>query len=279
MIKLFVSDLDGTLFHNPGEPENHGISTANRNALKRLREQNVRFMMATGRDHWFREILQADIGFQIDAIGLNGCNVVIDNEVICDHGLAYQDVLDIMNVVEDAPVEVNMLGINSAGQHVFQYVDREPFDYFYQLHLKGVFKHMSTEPLHRWLSDANNPAFNKMVGLTKNEGDRDRMVAFFHQRFNGRFDVFYSGPLSMELMPDGVSKGSALLELMRIKGYGLDEVAVIGDSMNDIQMLQAVPHSFVMNHAEPAIQQHARTVVASVAEAIEQVLKHNERTV
>jgi len=276
MIKLFVSDLDGTLFHNPGNPQDRGISSENRLAINRLIKQGVGFMMATGRDHWFRLQLQEDLGFDIDAISMNGCNVVLNDELISDHSLTHEDVIDILKTVEECNVEYNLLGIDSLGHHVFQYVDREPYDYFYDLHQKGMFKHMSREPIHAWIQDPSHRPFNKIVGLVKSTEVRNQLLHFFQQKFAHRFELMYSGPESMEIMPKGISKGSALLELMRLKGYQLDEVATIGDSMNDITMLEAVPYSFVMSHADEFIKRHAKHEVQSVAEAIEKVLKHNE---
>ena len=276
MIKLFVSDLDGTLFHNPADVRDRGISPANRMAIERLVKQGVRFMMASGRDHWFRLQLQKDLGFKIDAIGMNGCNVVIDDELISNHALTHQDVTDIMAVAHLAPVESNLLGIDSLGNHVFQYVDKEPFELFYELHQKGIFKHMSLDTLSEWIKDPSHPPFNKFVGLTKTSEHRDVLIRFYEHQFGDRFDLMYTGPESMEIMPKGISKGSALKQLMALKGYQAHEVATIGDSMNDVTMLQAVPWSFVMSHADEYIKQHAHYEVESVAEAIEKVLKYNE---
>ena len=44
MIKLIVSDMDGTLFNS-----NQEISPMNLAAIKEAEKQNVRFMIATGR--------------------------------------------------------------------------------------------------------------------------------------------------------------------------------------------------------------------------------------
>jgi Cof subfamily protein (haloacid dehalogenase superfamily) len=235
-------------------------------------------MMASGRDHFYRLILEKQFGFQIDAIGMNGCNVVIDNEVLCDHGLTHQDTVDVLETLKNAPVEVNFLGINSNGDHVFQYVDREPYERFYELHKQGVFKYMSELPLSEWIKDESKPPFNKLVGLVRSVKERDILLDFFEKEYGDRLDVIYSGLENIELMPKGISKGNALLELMELKGYKPTEVAVIGDSMNDITMLQVTPYSFAMSHSDKIIKESAHYVVKSVAEAIEMVLKINKES-
>ncbi len=275
MIKLFVSDMDGTLLYNEADPQGRGITLENREAVLKLHASGVRFMMASGRDHFYRHHLEEEFGFQVDAIGMNGCNVVINDEVLCDHGLMLQDTIDVLEALKEAPVEVNFLGINSNGDHVFQYVDREPYERFYQLHLAGVFKYMSELPLSEWVKDTTKRPFNKLVGLVKSSKDRDVLLAFFEERFGERFDVIYSGPENIELMPKNISKGQALLELMELKGYKPTEVACIGDSMNDITMLQATPFSFAMRHSDDIVKESSHYVVKTVAEAIEMVLKYN----
>ena len=112
MIKLFVSDMDGTLLYNESNTHARDISLENYEAVQKLHNSGVRFMMASGRDHFYRLILEKEFGFQVDAIGMNGCNVVIDNEVLCDHGLTHQDTVDVLETLKNAPVEVNFLGIN-----------------------------------------------------------------------------------------------------------------------------------------------------------------------
>lgn len=275
MIKLFVSDMDGTLLYNEAEPHGRSITLENREAVMKLHASGVRFMMASGRDHFFRLNLEEEFGFKVDAIGMNGCNVVIDDELLCDHGLTHQDTVDVLEALKEVPVEVNFLGINSNGDHVFQYVDREPYARFYQLHLQGIFKHMSKEPMHEWIKDPSRAPFNKLVGLVKTMQDRDILLSFFEERFGERLDVIYSGPENIELMPKNISKGQALLELMELKGYLPTEVACIGDSMNDITMLQATPFSFAMRHSDDIVKESSHYVVKTVDEAIAMVLKYN----
>ena len=114
-----------------------------------------------------------------------------------------------------------------------------------------------------------------LVGLVKSIESRNILLTFFEERFGDRFDVIYSGPENIELMPKNISKGQALLELMELKGYEPTEVACIGDSMNDITMLQATPFSFAMRHSDDIVKESSHYVVKTVAEAIEMVLKYN----
>lgn len=277
MIKLFVSDMDGTLLYNPEDAHSRDISLENTEAILKLHNSGVRFMMASGRDIYYRHVLEKQFGFQVDAIGMNGCNVVIDDQLLCNHGLSRQDSIELLEAADQSHVPANFLGISSEGDYVFQYVDREPYDHFFALQSEGIFKSVSTLTMNEWIHDSTKTPFNKVVGLVKTKQQRDALIDVFEKRFGDRFDVIYSGNENLEIMPKHISKGQALLELMELKGYKPTEVAVIGDSMNDITMLQAVPASFAMSHADPLIKEASHYVVHSVAEAIQMVLDWNEK--
>ena len=58
------------------------------------------------------------------------------------------------------------------------------------------------------------------------------------------------GPF-IDILPRGWGKGRAVEVLAEHLGITLDEVAVFGDSENDVAMLEAVPHSVAMRNASP----------------------------
>ena len=49
----------------------------------------------------------------------------------------------------------------------------------------------------------------------------------------------------------------------------MNQIAAIGDSDNDVSMLEACEVSFCMDHTEKAVQDKATFIVKSVREAIE----------
>ncbi len=65
--------------------------------------------------------------------------------------------------------------------------------------------------------------------------------------FDFVFPTLY-GPF-IDILPHGWSKGCAVKVLSEHLGLTLDEVAVFGDSENDISMLEVVPHSVVVRNA------------------------------
>ena len=81
-----------------------------------------------------------------------------------------------------------------------------------------------------------------------------------------------------EIVAEGVDKGAALLELCAALGVTPEEAAAIGDSENDLTMLQAVSLSVAMGNAPESIRSAARFSTADcdhdgVPEAVDLLLK------
>ena len=65
-----------------------------------------------------------------------------------------------------------------------------------------------------------------------------------------------------ELVPAGVNKGRALALLALMWGIPLERCAAVGDSANDLEMLQAVGCPIAMGNAAPQVQAAAVRTVA-----------------
>jgi Cof subfamily protein (haloacid dehalogenase superfamily) len=63
-----------------------------------------------------------------------------------------------------------------------------------------------------------------------------------------------SDPYYLEMMPEGVSKGSALRELCEQMQVSLANTIVIGDYYNDIEMMKTAGYSVAMNNAPKEVQ-------------------------
>ena len=62
----------------------------------------------------------------------------------------------------------------------------------------------------------------------------------------------------VDITPKGWNKGNAVGELARALGIRIDEVAVFGDSYNDLPMIEAAPNAVAMGNANDAVKAAAR---------------------
>lgn len=75
-----------------------------------------------------------------------------------------------------------------------------------------------------------------------------------------------TGPLFLEWLPQGVSKGAALEELMHAAGIPREAVLAIGDGQNDIEMFASAGLSVAMANAPAEVRRHADMIAGTCDE-------------
>ena len=76
----------------------------------------------------------------------------------------------------------------------------------------------------------------------------------------------------IDIAPDLVSKSSGLHFVKEWKGYRHEDIYTIGDSFNDLPMIDEF-HGFCVSHASSQIKEHAERVVDTVSEAIAHLMQ------
>jgi Cof subfamily protein (haloacid dehalogenase superfamily) len=95
----------------------------------------------------------------------------------------------------------------------------------------------------------------------------EREIERLAAHFEGRLSVFRSHALFGELIPLGVSKGSALAALAGRLGIPREQVIAIGDHENDLAMIEWAGLGLAMGNAIPAARAIADAVIPTVDEA------------
>ena len=90
-------------------------------------------------------------------------------------------------------------------------------------------------------------------------------------------DVTSSAADNIEVTHINAQKGLAVEAYAQSQGYTLDEVATIGDSLNDRSMLQMAKHSYAMDNAPDHIKAMAQNIapantIDGVAIILEQLI-------
>ena len=116
-------------------------------------------------------------------------------------------------------------------------------------------------------------ACNKLLSRGGGE-DLVARKALIEKNCPGRFNVLFSAPTFLEIMPQGVDKGEGIRRLGELYGIGTDEIMALGDSQNDLDMLKAAGFPVAMANAAEEVKAAAAYVTASndddgVAAAVE----------
>ena len=95
---------------------------------------------------------------------------------------------------------------------------------------------------------------------------KETWLALSH-RWGGRFQTAVAGAEWVDFTV--ADKGTGLTQLCTALGVGLDEVMAFGDNFNDVPMLSAVGHPWLMEGADPALKDRFSARCANVADVLQ----------
>ena len=255
MIKHIFCDLDGTLYNN-------GLRDEDVKAIKEIEADGVIFHVATGR------VFKQAYKMISDKFKLNGYFICENGSFIFDKdkNLIFKEPLDdylvrkIINTFDSNTSHIYLKYngdiILSDGAKIFEYYSN---DYIVD---KEIFKRES---------------FDNLVGnvgiLSEDMDELKRLEYFYKDKFGEVCDVYLSGPYTLNIVPNHVSKRHAIEYICKKYNVSLDEVATMGDSPNDICMLKGIKHSFAMNKSSEEVKESASYTVNNVKEGIEMIKK------
>lgn len=273
MIKLLVTDLDGT-FLLPKQEPGKAVSDENKIALEKFREQGGIFVTCSGRHHEYSYELMEELGFAFDAIGINGCTI-IHKDALVEHNHPPRH--HVRKMVEELTREhyrgkIEVIAIDLWGNPIFG----DPNSWASERFRKNPKKKVNETPLLQYINDRHNPDVTSLHVNVKDPDTLHDWIKRLRIMFDKYFDIYASGPINIDVMRPGINKGYGVRSIMKIYGLQEHEVAVCGDNQNDISMFLAAKHSYCMATATPQVQKYASKVVKSVAEALNDIVAQNE---
>lgn len=262
-MKILASDFDGTLYF----PKDGGLRPADIRAIEEFQNLGNKFGLCTGRP------LK---GVQ----GMLGGHVRPDFYVLCSGALVLKDDLEPIYAQPMDPKEVRLIldlwqAQPRQGMAVIFTRDQVyvPDDFYHSdfLQSKPAFAALF-QPLSRL--EEGKEVYGISLGCGK-----ETLAAQILEEMN-RAGILkktqgFQNCGSIDLVAAGCSKA---LGLERLKEYyGISQpIACIGDSYNDLPMLQATPLSFTFNTSPREVREKAAFLVDSEAQAIDILLKQGE---
>lgn len=261
---VIFSDVDGTIYPFP----NKELSNEIINKTKELSEKNIPFVINTGNGPYEK--------IQRLANELSG------RYIICSNGALIFDNLEkrILNIEYMPHKEV---------EKVWQISDKLGIGLYYfgthQYYLKDFSKE-NTDFLTRfceydqWNTEGK---INQDIHKIEVYGNRDEIERFYQEISKIDIDLNVCNlKTHIEITKTGVSKASGIKWLCdNVFNCNLEDVMAIGDSPNDISMLEAVGYSYVMDNADPETKKAAKYYTSDVrqnglAEAIDDYLYRSD---
>ena len=240
MIKLFVTDIDGTLLV-PGQK----VSAKNIEAVQKMTEAGVTVVIATGRMHTAALLVAAQLGLPVPIISYNGALIKSSaGEVIHAQYMDEAIVLKLINFFEGRDWY-----LQSYSDDILYVSERGDGAKFYEKMLNVTATEVGWNGLRGIVKDVP-----KLLSVSATPEETDEKLAAVRENFGGQIEITRSAPRFCEFMSLGVSKASAIKILAQKLGVANDEILTIGDSDNDLPMLTEVGTGVAMGNAVPAVK-------------------------
>lgn len=237
MYQVIASDLDGTLL----SPE-HTLTPFARKVLKSLTENGLRFIFATGRHHVDVEGIRESLDIETFMITSNGARIHNkQGDLIAAHNIPETFVDDLIDLGRDLPKVQTHVYANDNWYVEDERVLEEEEEFFKDSEFMYEivdFKTFDKSNVFKIFYTAKDP--QELIGIEKQ----------LNEKWADKVSIAYSAINCLEVMAQGVSKGAALVEVLKLKGFDLKECIAFGDGMNDFEMLSIVGKAHIMKNAD-----------------------------
>lgn len=270
MIKLIATDLDGTLFYPKKKIKL--LIKKNIKFLKNYIESGNRVILVSGRNFHIVERIKRKLKNNVDMLACNGSALYKDGEVIEDSPMSHDDV---KRLYDDNLENKNIISwIYMTDKHNMILVPNK-MNWFlticyrigmlFQFGYRGSYL-FGKKHFFKMLDNHEVKIYKAMCifglgekGIKKAALEYPKLL----EKYGNVFEMYQSHE-SIELMNKGVNKATSLLKYIDRINLDIDEVAVVGDSGNDVPLFQVFPNSFVMEQAHDDVKSHAKTEIIGV---------------
>ncbi|QWT17221.1 HAD family hydrolase [Collinsella sp. zg1085] len=261
-VKLIASDMDLTLIADDGS-----LPPRLTEQILALDAAGITFCAASGRPYYTLRAMFAELEGHMAFLADNGA-AIYDRKTPVFQNLidreTYRRLLQFTK--QDGRGCPCVCGINAC------YIPRT-----YQ-HFDDYFRSFYSVIDYRDNLDELDEAVDKYTVFFPEFDSEEIYASCYGPAFNHEFSVTNAGKQWIDIMNQGVNKGSALTMLSARLGISLDDCIAAGDTYNDIQMLELAGHAYVVSNAEPHMDAHGTHRIPSnndygVAEVLDAILQ------
>ena len=261
-IKLIALDLDGTLFNKNGI-----ISATNKKELNRAAAQGVKIVISTGRPFNglpFEQIKDTTIEY---ALTTNGASVykIEGKECLYENGMDLETVMPILDwiLAREIHIDIYMDGKGFTPIRCRENLSR--LDVPDSLRTYMLATRTPVEDLASYVADCGKMI--QKINLNfypQPDGTflhRDETIQFL--KANSAIEVVSGGFNNFEISKAGVTKREGLAFLAIYLGTDLEHTMAVGDSENDLSMINAAGIGVAMGNASDDVKAIANYITAS----------------
>lgn len=243
---LIFFDIDGTLI----DEKEHRMPESTRRAVARARENGHVCMINTGRTK--RLLGKSITGLAVFDGLLLGCGTMITyrGETLFHKTFSEEQSARVQEGLRRYGIDALLEGSDN------DYLDS--FDRMVHLHFKKYAAKFDGFSFGSWEDAVGH--FDKLYAYAE---DRRRMDAFADE-FSGELDFIDRRRGYFEIVPKGCSKASAMDHIAGILKLPMEETVAIGDSSNDVAMLERAGCGIAMGNGTDEVKALADYVTTAV---------------
>ena len=242
-VKLFVSDLDGTML-----PSGDIVSSENIAAVQCAVRAGVTVTIATGRMFEAALPVAEALGVDVPIIAYNGALIKSPSgRIYEEHAIDPMLARDIITFAQ-----ARGWYIQSYSGGVLRYAVACEESRFYEDSQKITGKAVGRDGMLAYVTGNC-----KLLLVTEGRAVSEARAQMLLDAFGAHIGVTRSADRLVEIVMKGVSKASALTALAAKLGITADETMAIGDAYNDLPMLKAAGKSVAMGNAFPEVKEEA----------------------
>ena len=271
--KLIFIDIDGTLFDHAKD----AIPESAKNAILSVKSKGHKIFLSTGRP--YADIDQEILNSPLDGMIVScGAVVYVDNKPIYCKTYPQKELISLIQFMLDNNIGFSLDGIRK------NYLTEEAFNYLSSL----MFKNIEDSVLSRAMMAKNNcfpfedmkeedlKEVVKISIFTKNKESCEKLfqripeslVGFMYK--NNHLDL-YNGEISIK----GITKATGLKQITSYLNIPIEDTIAIGDSLNDLDILQEAGLSICMGNGADECKKTADFVTKDISDdGLAYALKH-----
>lgn len=257
MVKLIVSELDGTLLFN-------GLTEVSDRAIelvKKLHEYGVIFAPASGRRLSYIRKLFSPVADNLVYICLNGAYVKYKDEVIYKESMNREKTDKLVKAVKERKGCELLLDTEES---TYIMSDSEFFSEYMSDSIKEDY--IFVNDLNEIKGDILKISIYQKEGT---ELSRD----YFIDNWGNDFKIIESEKNFIEIVSGNINKGKSLQKIKERFDIETDFTMCFGNSYNDMEMFDAAYFSYAMTHSDSEIRRKARYLTSNVEDILYDVFK------
>lgn len=241
MIKLFVTDIDGTLL----SAGSGTVPAKNIEAVQAMTRAGVKVAIATGRMYRAALPIANQLGVPVPIIAYNGALIKSSaGEIIHTHYMDEAIVIELIKFFEDSGLYVQLYSGD-----ILYVPERNFYVEFYEKSQKVKAVEVGWNGMRNHAKDVS-----KLLSISDKPDELSDSMNAISKNFSAQVEVTRSHPMFAELTASGVTKAGAIKILAEEFGIDNEEILAIGDSENDLAMLTSVGCGVAMGNAVDTVK-------------------------